>query len=812
MSSTELDNRPLSAEAQALKADLQRNLRQTLGVSEREAEPRDWMHAAAFAVRERLADRRHASALAIEQAGAKQVAYLSMEFLLSRQLTNAVHALGLTAEFKEVIESIGLSVDQIAELETEPALGNGGLGRLAACYLDAMSNTGVPAVGYGIYYEYGMFRQEFANGWQVELPEEWLLGPNPWDFTRNHPLYEIGFGGSVEHRDERAHWQPAEKVVAVAHDLLVPSEGDGIVNTLRLWAVRPVHGFDMEKFNRGQHVEASAQRSRHKSLSRLLYPDDSTEEGRELRLRQELFFCSASVQDVVRRFVKLKKEWETFPAHFAIHLNDTHPALAPVEFMRLLVDDHGVAWDRAWDITQKVFSYTNHTLMPEALEVWRADLVRRVAPRHLEIIEEINRRLMRALDGNLTGVSPERVAIVSSDQQPAVNMGRLCTHVSHAVNGVSKLHSDLVHERLFPDYALLKPGCFRNVTNGVSQRLWLYQANPRLTAMLDRHLDNGWRRDFDLSGLAAHAGDQAVLDELQRIKLANKHDAVKAIAKRTGIAVDPASLFDVQIKRIHEYKRQLLNILGVIARFNAIKANPTADWTPRTVLMAGKAASGYWLAKLIVRLAHDVATALNEDPQTSDLLRFVFLPNYNVSLAEFLIPAADLSQQISLAGTEASGTGNMKLALNGALTIGTADGANIEIADAAGQDNIFIFGCRVEDVSRKRQEGYSPFEVRARDERLHEVLGMIEGGYFSPGDPLRYQPVIDTLMGHGDRYLVLADFADYLRAQADVDAVWQDRTRWNGMTLTNISAMSTFSADRAVREYADSIWRLTGAA
>jgi starch phosphorylase len=758
--------------------------------------------------RSRLVDRFHNVAALVRETGVKQVAYLSMEFLMARQLENALMALGLRDDCAEALASLDVSLDELVTLEPDPALGNGGLGRLAACYLESMANTGIAGLGYGIRYEFGMFRQEVADGWQVEQPDDWLAHSNPWEFERPEPQYMIGFGGHVEHRDGRAIWYPSENVIAVAHDILVPGHGVDTVNTLRLWGAKPVSAFDMATFNRGNYLEALAPRIRSKTVTRLLYPDDSTPEGRELRLRQEHFFASASVQDLVMRFQREYSQWSLLPDKIAIHLNDTHPALAPAELIRLLVDVHGVGWEQAVELTRAVFSYTNHTLMPEALEVWQADLLRRIAPRHLEIFEEVNRRFVEAVRVlKLPRVTPDRVAVISGEPSPAVNMGRFSVLMSRRVNGVSKLHSRLVREQLFPEFAELYPDRFLNVTNGISHRLWLFQANRELAHLLDRWLEPHWRKCFDLTGLAKFANDPDLQREFQTVKLRNKERLAETILQRTGIETDPTFMFDVQIKRIHEYKRQLLNIVGVIARWNAIKSEPEAGWAPRVVVLAGKAASSYWLAKLIIKLAHDVARRINADPETASRLKLVFLPNYNVSLAECIMPAANLSQQISLAGTEASGTGNMKLALNGALTIGTQDGANIEIAAAVGVDNLFSFGLAVKDVLLLRESGYVPMDIVQGDVRIKTVLEQIARGDFSPDDPHRFEPIVASLLSGGDRYMVLADFADYWRAQRDVDALWAREPEWTRRAILNVANMGHFSSDRAIVEYAREVWR-----
>jgi starch phosphorylase len=804
-------DRTNSYRAEEIQQELLVQLTRNVGVSQADATPRDWLRAASLAVRGHLVDRYHAMNARLRQSGAKQVAFLSMEFLMARQLEGALMATGLRDVYVEALERLGTRLDDLLELEPDPALGNGGLGRLAACFLESMASTGVQGYGYGIRYEYGMFRQEIADGWQVERPDDWLSNTNPWEFERPEPVFTIGIGGHVEHRDQRAIWHPGEQIIAVAHDMLVPGLGGETVNTLRLWGAKPINAFDIASFNRGHFLEALAPKIRSKAVTRLLYPDDSTPEGRELRLRQEHFFASASVQDVLRRFLKDHGcDWSLLPSKVAIHLNDTHPALAPAELMRLLVDVHELPWERARELASDVFSYTNHTLMPEALEVWRADLMRRIAPRHLEIIDELNRRFVGNVRREVPGFPVDRVAVVRGEhEERSVNMGRFSVLMSHRVNGVSALHSGLVQERLFPEFAELFPGRFLNVTNGISPRLWLFQTNPALCDLMDRHVGRAWRDTFDLSGMVRFAGDPEVLEELRAIKLDNKRRLATVIAQRTGIEVDPASMFDVQIKRIHEYKRQLLNILGVIARWNAMKGDPNQSWAPRTVVLAGKAASSYWLAKLIIKLANDVARRINADRDTSHLLKLVFLPNYNVSLAERIIPAADLSQQISLAGTEASGTGNMKLALNGALTLGTRDGANIEIAEAVGEDLVFSFGMDVGEVQALKREGYMPREVCNADPRLRTVLEQIARGDFSPDDPHRFEPIINALLNEGDRFMVLADFADYWRAQREVDAIWGDQREWSRRALLNISRMGGFSADRSIERYADAIWRVT---
>jgi starch phosphorylase len=800
-------------ERQSLQPDLQASLLERLklgvGVPVEEAKSRDWLHAAALAVRERLVARWHETNRQVRKMGLKQVSYLSMEFLMARELKNGLMALGLEDECRAALAELGVPLDALYALEPDPALGNGGLGRLAACFLDSMANLGLPGMGYGIRYEYGMFRQELANGWQVEHPDDWLGEVNPWEFPRPERTYRVRFGGRVEHRGSCAHCVDTEDVFATAYDRLVPGHDRQAVITLRLWSPKPLEPIDLGAFNSGRFVEALVPKVRSETVARVLYPDDSTAEGRELRLRQEYFFASASVQDVLARFRAEHDDWRLLPEKVAIHLNDTHPALAPVELMRLLVDEHGVHWSEAWRLTQGVCAYTNHTLMPEALEVWPAELLRRVVPRHLEIIAEIDRRFLEE-SGERRGSDQNmrlRVCLIQDDGERRVNMGRLSVLASRCVNGVSRLHSRLVSEQLFADFARMYPERFTNVTNGITHRRWLVQSNPGLSRLIDESIGRGWRQNFErLADLSRFAEDRAFRERMRQVKWANKEQLAALITDQTGLKVDPAALFDVQVKRIHEYKRQLLNILGVIARWNAIRAEPARDWAPRVVVIAGKAASAYWLAKLIIKLACDVGARINNDPVSGDRLKLVFLPNYNVSLAELIIPAANLSQQISLAGTEASGTGNMKLALNGALTIGTADGANIEIAEAVGRENVFMFGLGVEEAQRLKAQGYAPHEIYLRDGRVREVLDQIAGGVFSPDEPERFRAIVEGLLEGGDRYLVLADFASYWAAQINVDDVWAKPEIWTARAVRNIAAMGPFSSDRAIREYTERIW------
>jgi starch phosphorylase len=739
------------------------------------------------------------------------VHYLSMEFLMGRALDNALAALGLHGEVAAALGPEAPALAAILEHEPDAALGNGGLGRLAACFLDAFATLGLPSFGYGLRYEHGMFAQVIHEGRQLELPDPWLEHGNPWELVRPELRYEVGFGGHVTHAGGAPRWEPAELVLAQACDFVVPGHGTERVSTLRQWRARAARPIDFAAFCRGAH-EASAQHKQEAdALNWVLYPDDSTPQGRRLRLRQEYFLVSASLQDMLARHLREHADVASFGRHNVVHLNDTHPALAPAELMRLLLDEHGLPWDRAWAVVREATSYTNHTLMPEALETWSVALLEELLPRHLQILYEINRRFLdevrRLCPGDEALV--QRVSLIDEGHgggERRARMASLAILASHRVNGVSALHSRLMVQTIFADYARLWPERFCNVTNGVTPRRWLAQANPGLAALLDREIGRGWRRDLgELERLAARADDRRLGEAFERIKLANKQRLAQRIARETGVQVDPSSLFDVQIKRIHEYKRQLLNVLHVVARYHAIVDRPDAGWTPRTVIFAGKAASAYHAAKLIIQLIHDVARVVNADPRVGGRLKVVFLPNYGVSLAEAIIPAADLSEQISTAGTEASGTGNMKFALNGALTIGTWDGANIEMAQAIGEERLFVFGHRAEGIARLKALGDDPRLYAEQNRALAAVLEAIGGGAFSSAEPDRYRALVQPLLQR-DPYCLLADFADYLRTQQRVDAVWQDRPRWNALALHNIAGMGGFSVDRTIREYLQTVW------
>jgi starch phosphorylase len=795
----------------SLSADLNEELLKKVGVAPEAATPSDLMQGVAELARQQLSARWVQTQQRERAQKARRVNYLSMEFLIGRTLSNALAALDMRGPAAAAVAEHANRLEDIAEREPDAALGNGGLGRLAACFLDSMATLGLPSFGYGIRYEYGMFAQSIENGCQVEYPDPWLENGTVWEFPRADITYPVRFGGWVEHMGDKAHWRPAAEVAAKACDMVVPGHGTDKVSTLRLWkAVAPAH-IDLHAFNTGDYARAAGVKNEYENISWVLYPNDSTPAGRELRLRQEYFFVAASMQDIVGRHLAEHGTLDNLADKAAIHLNDTHPAIGVAELQRVLCDEHGMAWAAAWALCQKVFSYTNHTLMPEALETWPVALMQHVLPRHLEIIFRINQEFLdfanKLRPGDLDYLA--RLSLIDERGERRVRMAHLSIVGSHKVNGVSALHSDLLVQTIFADFAALWPDRFTNMTNGVTPRRWLAQANPGLAALLDRSLPSGWRLDLDkLQGLKSLQNDANFRAEFMAIKRANKERLAAAIAKSTGIRVDPGSLFDVQVKRIHEYKRQLLNVLHVVTRYQAILANPGADWVPRSVILAGKAASSYATAKSIIRLIHDVGSVINNDPRVGDKLKLVFMPNYGVSVAEVIMPGADLSQQISTAGTEASGTGNMKLALNGALTIGTDDGANIEIRQAVGDDNIFIFGLKTPEVVAMKQGGYQPMRYYEGNPHLKAVLDAIAGGVFSPAEPGRYRGLVDSLLWGGDHYLLLADYAAYVQTQSRVDALYRQPGEWAARAIANVAGMGMFSSDRTIGEYARQIWNV----
>ncbi len=804
---------PAPLDADGLRETILRKLIYQVGKPPETANERDWFMATALAIRDAVVERWFASNRQTQEARAKRVYYLSLEFLIGRLLFDTIGNLGLTEVVRDALHGLGVDLGRIADEEPDAALGNGGLGRLAACFMESMATLGVPAFGYGIRYEHGLFRQMIVNGLQAELPEDWLSLGNPWEFERAAIAYTVGFGGSVsvQHDPEGRvsfAWQPGETLNAVAYDTPVLGGGGRHANTLRLWAARAASPLHLEDFNRGDHVGAMRERVRTESISRVLYPGDETDAGQELRLRQEFFFASASLQDLLRRHIEQFGDLRTLADKAAIQLNDTHPAIGIAELMRLLVDVHGIEWTEAWRISTATFAYTNHTLLPEALETWAVPLMERLLPRHMQIIYLLNgRHLEHVRDrGHTDDATLAATSLIDERHGRRVRMGHLAFLGSHAINGVSALHTELLRHTIFRDLDSLYGGRIQNKTNGITFRRWLYRANPGLTRLLAEVLGPEILHDTSgLGRLADHAEDAGFQAAFAAQRRSRKEALTRIIAERTGVTVDPGALFDVQVKRIHEYKRQLLNILQTVAQYDAIRAQPTRDWVPRVKVFAGKAAPGYRLAKQVIRLAHDVGQIINHDPAVADRLKLVFLPNYNVTLAEQIIPAADLSEQISTAGMEASGTGNMKLALNGALTIGTLDGANVEIRDHVGADNIFIFGMTAAEVATRRLERLDAQDAVAASPALQQALQAIQSGVFSPSEPDRYRALVEALVER-DRFMVAADFASYSEQQAAVDVAWQDAPRWWRASILNVANIGWFSSDRAIAEYAAEIW------
>ena len=776
----------------------------------------DWFIATALTVRDRIVDRWFPSTRAIYNEKRKRVYYLSLEFLIGRLLGDSLNSLGLTETMRGALSELGVDLDKLRHIEPDAALGNGGLGRLAACFMESMASLGVAAYGYGIRYDHGLFRQQIRDGWQSEVPENWLASGNPWEFERPEVLYHVGFGGSVEQIEDeagglRARWRPAETVEAQAYDTPVVGWRGRHVNTLRLWSARAPDPLGLETFNRGDHMGALASQSRAAAITQVLYPSDETPAGEELRLKQEYFFSSAALQDILRRHLRQHDgDIHQLHEHIAVQLNDTHPAIAIPELMRLLIDVHHLGWDEAWDITTKTFSYTNHTLLPEALEHWPVPLMERLLPRHMQIIYLINTRHLEKLrsTGAITDDEVGAVSLIDENGGRKVRMGWLSFIGAHKVNGVSALHTELMRQTVFSTFNRIYPDRIVNKTNGVTFRRWLMEANPGLTRLLTETVGGKVLDDpMALADFAAYADDAGVQERFAAIRRERKTALARVITDRLGVRVDPDAMFDSQIKRMHEYKRQLLNILQTIALYDAMRAQPTRNWAPRVKIFAGKAAASYQRAKLIIKLINDVANVVNNDPTLRGLLKVVFLPNYNVSLAEAIIPASDLSEQISTAGMEASGTGNMKLALNGALTIGTLDGANVELKEHVGDDNIFIFGLTAEEVMARRRDGLGTREIVAGLPGLQQVLDQVGSGVFSPTQPDLYRELVDSLLDH-DHFLVLSDFEAYAAKQAEVADRWKDQTAWRRSAVLNVANVGWFSSDRAIREYAEDIWNV----
>jgi starch phosphorylase len=782
-------------------------LRHRVGKDERAAKQHDWFNAAILTLRDDIIDSWMESTRRTYAESGKRVYYLSLEFLIGRLMRDALSNMGLTREMAQALREHGLDLAALEDLEPDAALGNGGLGRLAACFMESLASLDIPAYGYGIRYVNGMFRQRIDDGWQVELPETWLAHGNPWEFDRRESAYRVGFGGEVVEKGESVVWNPAEEVEASAVDTPVVGWRGKRVNTLRLWTASALDPIRLDAFNAGDHAGALASQVRAESLVRVLYPADSTPAGQELRLRQEYFFTSASIQDIVRRHVQQVGDIRTLPDKAAMQLNDTHPAVAVAELMRLLTDEHGLDFDEAFDLTRRTIAYTNHTLLPEALESWPLPMFERMLPRHMQIIYAINSRVLReARKAGLDEGQVSSVSLIDENGDRRVRMANLAFAGAHSVNGVAALHTELMKTTTFANLHKVYPGKINNKTNGVTPRRWLQQCNPGLTAVIREAIGDEFLDDAEkLAGLNALAGDGALQERIAGVKRENKVALASYLRNLMGVRIDPDALFDVQVKRIHEYKRQLLNLIETVALYDQIRSHPERDWVPRVKIFGGKAASSYHNAKLVIKLANDIARRVNSDPSVGGLLKVVFVPNYNVSNAEIIIPAADLSEQISTAGMEASGTGNMKFALNGALTIGTLDGANIEIKDRVGDDNIFIFGLTAEEVAEKRANGYAPRDVIAQSRELSQALDAIASGVFSPDDPKRYTDLMGTIYD-SDWFMLAADFDGYAAAQRAVDARWTDQNAWRASAIRNIANVGWFSSDRTIAEYAREIW------
>ncbi|WCK04856.1 glycogen/starch/alpha-glucan phosphorylase [Agrobacterium tumefaciens] len=805
---------PRSSNPEIMAAEIIERLTYRIGKDVKVAKPHDWLTATILVVRDRIIDKWMESTRKAYANNSKRVYYLSLEFLIGRLMRDAISNIGLMHEIRDALSSLGVDLDVIAGLEPDAALGNGGLGRLAACFMESMATVDIPAYGYGIRYVHGLFRQQMADGWQVELPETWLAHGNPWEFERRESSYEIGFGGSVEtiggYEDpQRFVWKPAERVIAMAYDTPVVGWRGTRVNTLRLWSAQPIDPILLAAFNAGDHIGALRESNKAESLTRVLYPADATPAGQELRLRQEFFFSSASLQDILRRHLQQYPDFTSLPDKVSIQLNDTHPAISICEMMRLLCDVHGLEFDEAWKITQGTFSYTNHTLLPEALESWPVPLLERLLPRHMQIVYAINANTLvyARKEKKMADQQIRSISLIDEGGERRVRMGNLAFIGSHSINGVSALHTELMKETVFADLHGLYPDRINNKTNGITPRRWLMQCNPGLTGLVREAIGDDFLDDAEkLTALDRFADDAGFREKFAEVKRLNKVRLANTVAQRMGIRVDPSAMFDIQIKRIHEYKRQLLNLVETVALYDQIRSHPELDWVPRVKFFAGKAAPSYHNAKLIIKLANDIARVINNDPAVRGLLKVVFIPNYNVSLAEIMVPAADLSEQISTAGMEASGTGNMKFALNGALTIGTLDGANVEMLEHVGDDNIVIFGMTAEEVAKARAEGHNPRAIIEGSAELSQALSSIASGVFSPDDRSRFSALIDGIY-NSDWFMVAADFDAYADAQRKVDAIWSDQDSWNTKTVRNTARMGWFSSDRTIRQYATEIWR-----
>ncbi len=804
---------PKTKRIEALKDSFRKHLLYTMAKDQYSATKLDLYKSLALSAKDQLNKRWSQTQQTYYNVDAKRVYYLSLEFLMGRALGNNLINLKMADESAGAMAQLGYDLEQLQELEWDAGLGNGGLGRLAACFLDSMATMELPAYGYGIRYEYGIFYQHIRDGYQVETPDNWLRYGNVWEIQRPEYLYPVKYYGRVIQFTDadgtlRSEWVETEDIMAMAYDTPIPGYGNHTVNNLRLWSAKSTREFDLDYFNHGDYIKAVQDKQKTETISKVLYPNDTLIQGRELRLKQEYFFSSATLQDIIRRYLKAHPDFSQFPDKVAIQLNDTHPAIAIPELMRLLMDIHDLSWEAAWDITVRSFGYTNHTILPEALEKWPLTLLTTVLPRHMQIIYEINQQFLNTVTKQFPGDTerPSRMSLIEEGDEKQVRMAFLAVVGSHSINGVAELHSQILKKTLFKDFYEIYPERFNNKTNGITQRRWLLKCNPHLAQWITKHIGDKWITDlYELRKLISLAEDKDFREEWRRIKHGNKIQLANYIANTTGIKVNPDSMFDIQVKRIHEYKRQLLNVLHVIHLYNEIKNNPEGDFVSRTAIFAGKAAPGYLLAKLIIKLIHSVADVINRDPDMRERLRVVFLPNYCVSQAEKIMPAADLSEQISTAGMEASGTGNMKFALNGALTIGTLDGANIEIKNEVGDENIFIFGLTAEQVLEKKKSGYKPMEYYERIPALRKIIDMISSGYFSPQNPELFKPIVDSLQNQ-DAFLLFADFEAYIRCQKTVSEAFLNPEEWTRKSILNVANVGKFSSDRTIAEYAREIW------
>ncbi len=808
---------PLKRDASAIKRSFAHHMEYSLGKDEFSGTDHDTYSSLALATRDLLIERWIKTQQTYYNENAKRVYYLSLEFLIGRSLGNSLVNLGMYGEAQKAMKELGYDLEELREREWDAGLGNGGLGRLAACFMDSLATLELPAVGYGIRYDYGIFFQSIRNGYQVETPDNWLRLGNVWEFPRPEYTYVVDFYGRVEYFNDpqgrlRKRWVDTEQIVAVAYDTPVPGYRNNTVNNLRLWSAKASREFDLNYFNDGDYIKAVSQKSMSENITKVLYPNDNMFEGKELRLKQEFFFVSATLQDIIRRFKKTHADFSAFPNKIAVQLNDTHPAIAIPELMRLFVDVEELEWDEAWTITAQTFGYTNHTVLPEALEKWSVELLGKVLPRHLEIVFEINRRFLESVAGKFPGNTEllRDLSIIEETNEKKIRMANLAIIGSHSVNGVAALHTQILKDTVFKGFYSVWPEKFNNKTNGITQRRWLKLCNPELSSLITEAIGPKWTTDlFELKKLIPLAEDAAFRQKWAAVKRQKKEQLAQYIFSRNGVEVDPDSMFDIQVKRIHEYKRQLLNALHVATLYNRIADNPEGDFVPRTVVFAGKAAPGYAMAKLIIKFINSIASIVNADPRVQNKLKVVFLRNYAVSNAEKIIPAADLSEQISTAGTEASGTGNMKFALNGALTIGTMDGANVEIREEVGEDNIFIFGLESDGVKKLVADGYDPQEYYYKNTELKRVLLQVQHGFFSREQPDLFKPISDALLYGGDRYLLLADYESYVKCQDRVAFQFRDRDAWARMSILNTANMGKFSTDRTIAEYAKDIWGVT---